>query len=195
MPLLNRHRLPALAVAVASSLALALPGSASAASAASADPNLCGGKALTPSPSNGERIEHATLCLLNQERVTRGRHRLKSNETLVGIATSYTRQMVKDTFFDHVSPGGSTMLGRVKATNYLRNTRSWSLGENLAWGTGVLSTPGQTVAAWMHSAGHKRNILDRSFREIGVGITVGAPVRLSVAQAGATYATEFGRRG
>jgi uncharacterized protein YkwD len=195
MPLLNAHRLPALAVAVASGLVLALPGAASAASAAAADPALCGDKSLAPSPSNVQRIEHATLCLLNQERVTRGRHRLKSNDTLAGIATSYTRQMVKGTFFDHVSPSGSTMLGRVKATSYLRNTRSWSLGENLAWGTGVLATPAQTVNAWMHSAGHKRNILDKSFREIGVGITVGAPVALSAAQAGATYATEFGRRG
>jgi uncharacterized protein YkwD len=103
--------------------------------------------------------------------------------------------MVRDNFFDHVAPGGSTMLGRVRASSYLRGTRSWALGENLAWGTGELATPARTVDAWMRSEGHRRNILDRSFREIGIGVSVGAPVDVSAALPAATYATEFGSRG
>jgi uncharacterized protein YkwD len=43
----------------------------------------------------------------------------------------------------------------------------------------------------MHSAGHRRNILDRSFREIGIGIAIGSPRGGS----GATYVNEFGHRG
>ena len=103
--------------------------------------------------------------------------------------------MVSDRFFDHVAPGGSTMLGRVRATSYLRGARGWALGENLAWGTGSLATPAKTVDAWMNSAGHRRNILDRSFKEIGIGVSLGAPVEVSAAQVAATYATEFGARG
>jgi uncharacterized protein YkwD len=46
----------------------------------------------------------------------------------------------------------------------------------------------------MSSAGHRSNILQRSFREIGIGIETGLPVRLSAAQSGATYTTDFGFR-
>ena len=46
----------------------------------------------------------------------------------------------------------------------------------------------------MKSPGHRANILQRSFREIGIGIETGLPVRLSAAQSGATYTTDFGYR-
>jgi uncharacterized protein YkwD len=45
----------------------------------------------------------------------------------------------------------------------------------------------------MHSPGHRANILSRSFREIGIGVSRGAPV--SGIGDGVTYATDFGRRG
>ena len=44
------------------------------------------------------------------------------------------------------------------------------------------------VRAWMNSAGHRANILSRSFKQIGIGIANGAPNGGS----GATYATDFG---
>jgi uncharacterized protein YkwD len=47
----------------------------------------------------------------------------------------------------------------------------------------------------MNSPGHRANILNGSFREIGIGIANGAPVSLGAATAGATYATDFGFRG
>jgi uncharacterized protein YkwD len=98
--------------------------------------------------------------------------------------------MVRQRFFDHVSPGGSTMAQRIKRTNYLDGRRGWSLGENLAWGSGSLATPAEIVDGWMHSAGHRRNILDAGFREIGIGIALGSPT----GGAGATYVNDFGSR-
>ena len=86
--------------------------------------------------------------------------------------------MVRGRFFDHTSPGGSTMLARIRATSYLRDVASWSVGENLAWGTGVLATPRATVRAWMHSADHRANLLDRRFADVGIGVAAGAPVAL-----------------
>jgi uncharacterized protein YkwD len=188
MPPLSILRRSSALIAVSAGLALAAPG------VAAADQTNCGGRDIQPTTSNVAAVQHSTLCLLNEQRVGHGLRRLRANETLERVATAYTRRMVRDSFFDHVAPGGSTMLGRVRATNYLRGTGSWSLGENLAWGTGSLATPARTVDAWMNSAGHRRNILDRSFKEIGVGITLGAPVEVSAAQAAATYATEFGAR-
>jgi uncharacterized protein YkwD len=46
------------------------------------------------------------------------------------------------------------------------------------------------VRAWMDSPGHRTNILNRRFRDIGIGIVVGTPS----GPGGATYTTDFGTR-
>ncbi|MDQ3849659.1 MAG: CAP domain-containing protein [Actinomycetota bacterium] len=147
-----------------------------------------------PDAGNIPQIRTATLCLLNSERAERGRRVLRSNRTLRVAAQTYSEQMVRDSFFDHVSPTGGTLLGRIRgATDYLRGTAAWSLGENLAWGSGERGTPGETVVAWMNSPGHRHNILDRGFRDIGIGVALGAPAATHGLPA-ATYTTEFGHR-
>jgi uncharacterized protein YkwD len=45
----------------------------------------------------------------------------------------------------------------------------------------------------MHSPGHRRNMLNKNFRDIGIGIAIGAPQDVAGSPA-ATYATEFGTR-
>jgi uncharacterized protein YkwD len=52
------------------------------------------------------------------------------------------------------------------------------------------------VRAWMHSPGHRRNILDSGYRDIGIAVVKGAPVPASARGRGpaATYATDFGAR-
>ena len=49
-------------------------------------------------------------------------------------------------------------------------------GENIAWGSGSRSTPRSIVRAWMASDGHWANILSAAFRDIGIGVSPGAPV-------------------
>jgi uncharacterized protein YkwD len=119
-----------------------------------------------------------------------GLRKLRVHRSLSHAATSYAHLMVRRHFFDHVSPSGSTMMQRIKRTNYLRHARGFTLGENLAWGQGSLATPAQIVNAWMHSPGHRANILNGSYREIGIGIALGSPA----GGGGATYVNEFGRR-
>ena len=169
------------------SLSLAAPGVASAAAA-------CPGADLTPSSENVSQIRTATLCLLNRERTRRGMKRLSESPQLRKTAENYSRTMVAQSFFDHVSPSGSTLLTRVKrSTAYLQNVRSWALGENIAWGTGELATPAETMKGWMASSGHRHNILNRRFRHVGIGIALGAPVDAQGLPA-ATYTTDFGYR-
>lgn len=147
---------------------------------------------LRPDADNLERIRRSTLCLLNRERTRRGRTKLKVHSTLGRVADGYADQMVREQFFDHISPAGTTMLARIRSTSYLSGDLArWSVGENLAWGTGALSTPSRTVKAWMASPGHRRNILKSSYREIGIGLALGVP---DDADRGATYVTEFGQR-
>jgi len=154
--------------------------------------NGCEDAALLPTAANAAKMRRATLCLLNKERTKRGLKKLRAQSTLASVAKRYAGRMVRDGFFDHTSPGGSTMVGRIKATAYLSRVRSWSVGENIAWGAGSQATPAAIMKAWMASPGHKQNILDRTFREIGIGIVTGAPVA-GMAD-GATYVTEFGQR-
>jgi uncharacterized protein YkwD len=147
-----------------------------------------------PGQAAVEDLRAATLCLMNAERTARGLGRLQSEALLGRVAAGYARQMVRGQFFDHTSPAGSTMLARIKATSYLRDVTSWSVGENLAWGTGTLATPRAMVRAWMQSAEHRANLLDRHFADVGIGVVAGAPVALEPGELGGTYVTDFGRR-
>lgn len=179
-----RFTLPALALATG---ALALPAAATAASP-------CAGAQARPTAANAATIRHATLCLLNRQRARHGLPRLRQQRSLNRAATAYARLMVRQGFFDHVSPGGSTMTARIRSTSYLHGTRGWSIGENLAWGAGSAGSPARIVAAWMRSPGHRRNILDPTFREIGIGVAAGAPRGAGASVPAGTYATEFGAR-
>ncbi len=181
------HVAKLLAFVLLACIALALPASASAASCSNTD--------VVPSAANIASVKSATLCLLNRERRSRGLSKLSSNRELAKAAQRFSAAMVRQRFFDHVSPTGSTLASRVRGgTSYLRGrVRSWSLGENIAWGSGDLASPQQIVRSWMNSPGHRRNILDRRFRHIGLGVATGAPDDVQ-GEPAATYTTNFGFR-
>ena len=147
-----------------------------------------------PANNNPIALRAATLCLLNEERTKRGLKALTAHPQLEKAAQNYTRAMVRERFFDHVSPGGSTLLSRVRrGTGYLQGARSYALGENIAWGSGDYATPQETVKGWMESAGHRSNILSRRFKHIGIGVVPGAPEDAQGMPA-ATFTTDFGYR-
>ena len=96
--------------------------------------------------------------------------------------------MVAQHYFDHTSKSGASFVTRIKRTGWTRTRRSWTVGENIGYGSGSLATPREMVRAWMNSAGHRQNILARQFKVIGIGVANGAPT----GGGGATYATDFG---
>jgi len=155
----------------------------------------CANERLVPDASNTVQIRAATRCLINKERARFGRKRLAASAPLNIPAQSFAQQMVKGGFFDHVGPAGTSVLLRVKRqSNYInKRTPRYAVGENIAWGSEELATPFETVKSWMQSPGHRRNILDRRYRDIGIGIAVGAPEEVDGASA-ATYSTVFGHR-
>lgn len=176
-----------LMIAAALAGAVALPGSAQAQTG-------CNGAELVPGPENVTAVRTATLCLVNQERSERDLVALKAQASLQSVASNYARQMVDQRFFEHTSPDGSTLVDRIERTRYLSGSlRQWTVGENIAWGSGVLATPRQIVEAWMGSPGHRRNILDKRYRELGLGVALGAP-RAGVEGPAATYVNNFGLR-
>jgi Cysteine-rich secretory protein family len=115
---------------------------------------------------------------------------LTESQELMRAAAAYSQRMVAEAFFGHDSPDGGTLVDRLRAVGYLGGA-PWAVGENIAWGQGSLSTPRAMVAAWMNSAGHRENVLGADYREIGLGIALGAPPS---PEWGATYTTDFGWR-
>jgi uncharacterized protein YkwD len=169
-------------------------GAASARARAKIASDRCQSADAMPGQVSASELRDAMLCVMNAQRTARGLARLRDQPALAQVASRFARQMVRDRFFDHTSPGGSTMLSRIKQTTYLRHALSWTVGENLAWGTGTMATPRATVDAWMHSSDHRANLLDRGFADVGIGIATGAPTALDADETGGTYVTDFGRR-
>ena len=171
-------------IALAVALALTVPAAAQA----------CAGADANPNNVSADAARSATLCLLNAERRQRGLRGLSHNSRLGLAATRHAQDMVQRNYFAHVSRSGRTMVQRVRAARYLTGReRRWSVGENIAWGSGWRATPRAIVRAWMDSPPHRANILHGRFREIGIGIALGAPV--GGMDAAATYGTNFGARG
>src|SRR3954469_19861718 len=149
----------------------------------------CPNTDLLPAARNVALVRAAILCLHNQIRAQHNLPLLKLNTKLAKAAVGHSSEMVSGGYFDHTTPAGTTFDDRILHAGYAKRTDGWTLGENLAWGTGDLSTPAGVMSSWMASPGHKANILKRSYREAGIGIRLGVP---SDGTVGATYTVDFG---
>jgi uncharacterized protein YkwD len=175
MPLKSRLRFAAAAATLAA--ALVSPAGALAANCANADAN--------PNDISVDQARNATLCLLNVERRQRGIRPFKDNSKLTLASQRHANDMSRRHYFEH-----GDFVGRIKKARYLRGARGYTIGENIAWGSYDYSTPANIVDAWMHSPGHRDNILNGRFHDIGLGVARGAPVG-GQKNAG-TYVTDFG---
>ncbi len=153
----------------------------------------CPDRDLSPASGRLDAVAAATLCLVNGERADAGLGPLAPDPELTRAALAHSREMVAAGYFSHTGGDGSSAVDRIRATGYIPTDRAWTVGENLAWGTGTLATPEAIVAAWMRSPGHRDNVLRPVFREIGLGVVAGNPQHSD--GAGATYATTFGSLG
>lgn len=136
----------------------------------------------------------ATLCLLNAERRIRHLVPLRLDAPLELAALHQSRDMVSRHFFAHLNPDGVDPTRRMAQAGYRIGSRGGTTAENLAYGEGPESTPAAIVDGWMHSPGHRRNILLPRLRDIGIGIVAQPVQRSSPENSGATYTTDFGDR-
>ena len=164
------------AVTVASMAGLAAGGERSEAVAAT-----CASATAKPS---------MTLCLINVQRHGHGLPALRLNARLSRAARAHSRDMVRGRYFSHTTPEGLSFADRIRGTGYLRASRQWLVGENLAWGWRGRDSARRIVRAWMHSPPHREVMLNPSFREVGIGIVSGVPRPLP--PGGATYTADFG---
>lgn len=108
---------------------------------------------------NSEAVNFAgqVLQLVNAERAKVGARPLQLSRDLQDAAAIRAEEITRH--FAHERPDGSSCF------TLLRN-RNRTLGENIAAGN---ATPGEVVDQWMHSPGHRANILNKDFKELGVG--------------------------
>jgi uncharacterized protein YkwD len=153
----------------------------------------CPNADLAPGTANLDQVRAAVICLHNAERAQRGIAPLKENRRLDRSARAHSVEMVQERYFAHASASGTSFAGRIVRAGYTRWSTDWTLGENLAWGTGSLDTPRAVETAWMRSSGHRSNLLDADFRDVGVGVSFGVPFG-DAGRDGATYTVDFGVR-
>jgi uncharacterized protein YkwD len=133
----------------------------------------------------------ATLCLLNAERRRHGARPLRHNGRLARASRVHSRVMTSRRVFAHATRYDGAVGHRVRRAGYLRGVRRWMVGENIGWGSGRLDTPRSMMVAWMRSPGHRANILNGRYREVGIGIV---PRGIGHRGRAGTYTTTFGAR-
>ncbi|WP_047381819.1 MULTISPECIES: CAP domain-containing protein [unclassified Cetobacterium] len=116
---------------------------------------------LTTSLFGFDNDHEAILALVNIERENRGIEPLKLNPTLNTLAKIKSDDMYHNQYFSHNSPiyGSPFDLMKKYNVNYM------TAGENIAKGQ---NTPEFVMKSWMESAGHRKNILNPKFKEMGV---------------------------
>jgi len=103
----------------------------------------------------------------NKQRTKKGLPALSSNSELNASAQDKLADMFTFQYFEHVSPTGESVSDIVQDHGY----QYIVVGENLALGN--FGGDEQVVTAWMNSPGHRANIMDTRFEDIGVAVSRG----------------------
>lgn len=106
-------------------------------------------------------------ALTNKERTSRGRAALGVSSELQAMAEVKAKDILAQQYFEHTSPDGRTMVDLAKDAGYSYTL----LGENLALGN--FANNAALVRGWMNSPGHRANILQTKFTEIGIAVVTG----------------------
>lgn len=138
-------------------------GGGSGGSGASGGSSGGGGAAPAPVAAGGSS---EVVALVNQERAKAGCGPVSSNGALDAAAQGHSADMATNDYFSHTSLDGRSFADRIRGAGYSGGT----IGENIAAGQGSASS---VMASWMGSSGHRANILNCSFRHIGVGVARG----------------------
>lgn len=114
-----------------------------------------------PLPPDASLVDHL-LQLHNEMRVDNFQPLLTLSAKLQVAAQKHANWMASTGYFSHTGQGGSSPFDRMAAEGY----RYRAAGENIAYGQ---QDPRQVMGSWMNSSGHRRNILNKYFKEVGFG--------------------------
>lgn len=103
-------------------------------------------------------VEAQMLRRVNEERAANGKRALQLSEELNGYARIRAKEIAQPGHFSHTRPDGSSGLKIIPSFS--------SAGENIAYGQRNVDA---VMQSWMNSSGHRANILNGSFTQLGVG--------------------------
>jgi uncharacterized protein YkwD len=168
-------RATVLAAASAATLLASLPATAPAAG--------CSGQDDAGAAAAAQ--ERTMLCLVNQARSHRGLRSLAPSAALARSAGRKSGDILVCDEFSHEACGR-------EFTYWIERVGYGGCGwaENIAWGSGRRGTPRSIFDVWMHSAGHRRNILG-PFDDVGIGLQAG---RLEGNGGAHVWTQQFGSR-
>ncbi|HYY63341.1 MAG TPA: CAP domain-containing protein [Gaiellaceae bacterium] len=112
-------------------------------------------------------LETQLLGQINSTRARRGLRTLRLSAKLSAAANQHSVSMAEKGYFSHNSANGGSFFKRIAYFYPYKGYSSWSAGENLLWSSPDVS-PAGALRMWMNSPEHRANLLDRSWREIGL---------------------------
>lgn len=118
--------------------------------------------------------EAKAFQLLNADRAANGLPALKINMSLVRLAENYGQDMINRNYFSHYNPEGQSPFDRMQNAGISYK----AAGENLAINTNVTAAE----KAFMNSSGHRANILNANYTEVGVGVRTNSAGSVYVVQ-------------
>lgn len=119
--------------------------------------------ALAPAAA-GARAQQV-VSAVNAQRVKHGCRRVTVNAKLTAAAQGHSDDMAARGYYEHATPDGKDPGARLTAAGY--RWKRW--GENIGKGA---KDPRAVMDAWMRSGAHRSNILNCTFKEIGVGVSL-----------------------
>jgi uncharacterized protein YkwD len=138
---------------------------AAAAQPAQAKKPACANANLKPSSTNLAKVQRATRCLINVQRKRHHLKALKYNADLQKSSDWQGQDMLTYAYFAHDRDGGPEFGERILRFGYAKGANGYTLGENIAWASVAIATPRRIVNLWMHSPGHRKNILTRGYED------------------------------
>jgi uncharacterized protein YkwD len=123
--------------------------------------------------------ERRAFELVNAERRARGESALVWDAELTRMARQHSENMARRNFFNHTGPDGQGLRERSRS-NGIVGFRA--LAENLAYNKGFADAASCAVVGWMHSQGHRDNILNGDFTRSGIGVARAADGRVYITQ-------------
>jgi uncharacterized protein YkwD len=145
-----------------------------------------------PSMATAGDAAFALLCDMNELRAQNGVGPLRWDWRLWIAAQRHAQDMAAQHYFSHRGLDGRDLQARVQATGYIPINPDWLIGENLGFGTSYKSSPLAVAMGWMNSDAHRENLLEPTFKDVGIGVVEG--VIDDFGPVGMIYVANFGQR-
>ncbi|MDX6587984.1 MAG: hypothetical protein QOI31_2457 [Solirubrobacterales bacterium] len=124
-----------------------------------------------PGDATSDELGEAVLCLIGKERRKADVKKLEQVWSLTKVAEKHTDVMIEENCLDHRCEGEKSLQDRIVNSGYPIPGGRYGFGEV----TGCSLTPQAMVDAWMASRVHRKRLLGKAYRDVGIGAAKGKP--------------------